>query len=103
MSLFYRPVVRSLRAASTVGTQLPARALHQSSRLQQQSQSTAPAPNPRWVSNLKKELRKVPNHEELLEEVTNSAVELMLGVEGFGTKPFHVEPVTWGDMDAMVR
>lgn len=103
MFLFYRPVVRSLRAASAAGTQLHARGLHQSSRLQQQSQSTAPAPNPRWVSNLKKELRKVPNHEELLEEVTNSAVELMLGVEGFGTKPFHVEPVTWGDMDAMVR
>jgi hypothetical protein len=27
----------------------------------------------------------------------------MLGVEGFGNEPFHVEPVTWGDMDAMVR
>jgi hypothetical protein len=47
-------------------------------------------------------LRHVPDHERILEEVKASAIGLMLGVEGYGTKPFHVEPVTWGDMDAMV-
>lgn len=66
------------------------------------SASEVPLPNARWLSELYTKLRKAPNHEELLEELKSSATGLMLGVEGFGMTPFHTEPVTWGDQDAMV-
>ncbi|KAL2214673.1 hypothetical protein CC79DRAFT_156723 [Sarocladium strictum] len=98
---------RSFRAARCLAsTHLQTRSLHQTHRLCSQPKAELPLPNPRWVSNLYGKLQSpkrdtASKKDELLEEVRSSALGLMLGVEGFGNEPFHVEPVTWGDMDAM--